>query len=531
MDCSRMKLLLRLVIALVACLLAVPLLAAPAQAAGPSIALRPDSGVPGEEIQVRGYNFTAEERVYIYYDEEEMDYVETDEDGDFPWVTFTVPESCTGAHEVLAEDRDDRSAYSTFMVEPGLTLDPEEGPVGTNVTVKGHGFAEDEEDIELRYYINGDYEPIEDDITAYEDGSWQRSFPVPPSSKGDHDIDAQGDESSFHEVEDGIFEVTPQITIIDQSTGSVIDEPSGSVGDNITMRGSGFVADERDITILFDGEEVKPEIRANDVGSWNGSFEVPEMPLGTYNVIVEGEQTEKEDVSALSFEIEPGLVLSRDEGYVGMNLTVTGYGFAASKDVVIKYDGSEVETARTNAEGSFSGVSFSVPEGTHGAHQVTARDAAANEATAIFTMESVPPPVPELISPPDESRVGFTGRVRPTFEWSEVFDVSGVRYSLQISASADVTTTGGFAAPVVSVPDLVAANYTLNATEALPYGTYYWIVQAVDGAENDSGWTTARSFRVGLLPLWAFVVIIVAIVAAIGTAVYFFVIRKRKHYY
>jgi hypothetical protein len=146
-------------------------------------------------------------------------------------------------------------------------------------------------------------------------------------------------------------------------------------------------------------------------------------------------------------------------------------------------------------------------------------------------MESVPPPVPELISPPDESRVGFTGRVRPTFEWSEVFDVSGVRYSLQISASANVTTTGGFAAPVVSVPDIVAANYTLNATEALPYGTYYWIVQAVDGAENDSGWTTARSFRVGLLPLWAFVVIIVAIVAAIGTAVYFFVIRKRIHYY
>ena len=40
-------------------------------------------------------------------------------------------------------------------MEPGLTVSPEEGPVGTNVTVEGHGFAEDEEDIELRYYLNG----------------------------------------------------------------------------------------------------------------------------------------------------------------------------------------------------------------------------------------------------------------------------------------------------------------------------------------------------------------------------------------
>ena len=71
----------------------------------------------------------------------------------------------------------------------------------------------------------------------------------------------------------------------------------------------------------------------------------------------------------------------------------------------------------------------------------------------------------------------------------------------------------------------------MNATEALPYGTYYWIVQAIDGADNKSGWTAARSFRAGLLPLWAFILAIVVIVGAIGTLVYFFVFRKRIHYY
>jgi len=520
-----MRFLSRLLIVFIVCLVAIALSAVPAQADGADIIVSPSSGVPGEEVRVRGYNFTADEWVDIYYYPNgariRVAEVETDDDGDFSWVTFIVPESCTGDHTVYAEDEDEIDADADFTVEPGLIVDPEEGTVGTNVTVEGRGFADEEEEIELRYYIDGDYVVVEDDITADEDGSWEVSFQIPPSAQGSHEIDAEGDESQYYEVEDATFEVTPGISL---------DKSSGSVGDNITMTGSGFVADERDITILFDGEAVKTEIRADETGSWNGSFEVPEMPTGEYSVTAEGEQTEKEDISALGFEIKPGIVLSPDEGHVGTDLTVTGRGFATDEDVAIMYDGSQVVTDTTNAEGSFD-VSFTVPESIHGAHQVKAEDDVENEATAIFTMESDPPDTPEPISPPDGGRVGFIGKVRPTFEWSEVSDDSGVYYSLQIAASANFTSTEEFVDPIFSVDGLVGTNYTLNATEALPYGTYYWIVQAVDGAENESGWTEAHSFRAGLLPLWAFIVIIVFIVLLIGVLVYFFVIRKRIRYY
>jgi len=520
-----MRLLSRLMVVFVICLVVIALPTALAQAQdGAYIRLSPSYGVPGEDITVYGYNFTAEEWVDIYYYPNgariRVKEVETDDDGDFR-VVFQVPESYTGDHEVYAEDTENKDAYTNFEVEPGLTVSPDEGPVGTTVTVEGHGFAEDEEDIELMYYLNGDYEVIEDDITADEDGWWEMSFRIPPSPYGDHKIDAEGDMSQDYEVEDANFEVTPGISI---------DETSGSPGDSITMTGSGFVADERDITIFFDEETVVTEIRADDNGYWEEDFEVPEIPKGEYSVTVEGEWTDKEDISALSFEIEPGLVLSPNEGHVGTDLTFTGHGFAANKNVVIKYDGIEVETDRTNAEGSFE-VNFSVPESKHGARQVTAEDAAENEATAIFTMESAPPDTPELTSPPEEARAGFIGKVRPTLDWSEVSDDSGVYYSLQIASSDTITTTGEFSDPIVSKEGLVGTNYTLEETEALPYGTYYWIVQAVDGAENESDWTAASSFRAGVLPLWAFIVIIVAIVLAIGTLVYFFVIRKRVHYY
>jgi hypothetical protein len=520
-----MRFLSRLVIALIVCLVAIALLPVAAQAQDATIFLSPDDGVPGEEVRVRGTNFTADEWVDIYYyvngGREWIDDVRTDDDGDFSWVTFTVPESYSGVHEVYAEDDKGIDAYDYFTVEPGLIVDTEEGHVGTNVTVEGRGFAEDEEDIELRYYTDGDYVVVEDDITADEYGSWEVTFQIPYSAQGNHEIDAEGDESQDNDVEDVTFEVTPEISL---------DKSSGSPGESITMMGSGFYADDRYINILFAGEETETEpeiIRSDEKGSWNASFVVPEMSIDEYSITAEGEYTK--DVDELSFEIEPGLVLSPDEGHVGTELTVTGRGFATDEDVYIMYDDIQIATDKTNPEGSFE-VRFTVPESKHGERRVTVEDDDENEVTAIFTMESDPPDTPEPISPPDGGRVGFIGSVNPTFEWSEVSDDSGVYYSLQIAASSNVTTEG-FADPVVTVHGLVGTNYTLEEAEALPNGTYYWIVQAIDGAENESGWTEAHSFRAGLLPVWAFIVIIVLVIVLIGVLVYFFVIRKRIYYY
>ena len=517
-----MRLLFRVAIVSILCLVAMVLPAEPARAQGAWINLSPDEGVPGEEITVYGYNFTAEARVYVYYypdgDRIQLARVETDDDGDFR-VDVIIPESYTGAHEVYVVDEDDIDAFEYFDVEPGLTVNPEEGPVGTDVTVEGHGFAEDEEDIEVRYYFDGNYTTMEENIEADEDGWWEISFQIPASDRGSHEVDAQGDDSSFADVHDVTFEVTPSVSL---------DKHSGSVGESITMTGNGFAADERDIRILFDGEAVETEIRADSNGYWQESFEVPELAGDTYEVTAEGEFTDKEDLEELSFEIGPGLVLSPNQGHVGTNVTVTGGGFTTNKNIVIRYGGTQEATARSDSKGSFS-VTFRVPESQHGIRQVTAEVDGIVEALTTFTMESVPPPVPELISPPDESRAGVVGRVRPTFEWSEVSDASGVRYNLQIASSANATT--GFADPIVSVTDIVGTNYTLNATQALPYGTYYWRVRAVDGAENEGGWTTARSFRAGVLPLWAFIVAVVAIAAGIGAAVYFFWIRRRIYYY
>ena len=524
-----MRWLSRLSVVLIICLVTIGLMAAPVQAQAPTINLSTSSGVPGEQVRVHGYNFTGGDGVRIYYDDDWIDIyyggswideIETDDDGDFPWVTFTIPQSYAGDHEVHAEDGHGLNASWDFTVKPGLTVYPEEGPVGANVTVKGLGFAKNETNIEVRYYLDGNFTTVVSNISANATGSWQRILQIPPSDQGSHKIDAKGDSSSLATVKDAFFEVKPGITL---------DRTSGSLGQNITMTGSGFAAGERDITILFSGQPVRTGIRADNTGYWQESFAVPLMPKGTHNVTAEGESTPQSAIGTLSFNITPGLALSPAEGHVGTDLTVTGSGFPTNQDVVIKYEGSQQATTSTNSSGSFT-VVFPVPESQHGEGMVTAEDTAGNSAAAVFTLESEPPGMPELNSPADGSRAGFIWNVRPTFNWSAVTDDSGVYYSLQIATSPNVTA-GGFADPARSITGIATTNYTLNRTEALAYGTYYWIVRAVDRAGNAGNWTVAYSFHAGALPLWALILIIVVAAAVIGTLVYFLIIRKRIYYY
>jgi hypothetical protein len=253
---------------------------------------------------------------------------------------------------------------------------------------------------------------------------------------------------------------------------------------------------------------------------------VPAMPTGTYSLTAGGGQMPETDVTPLNFQIRPGLVLSPGTGHVGMLLTVNGYGFPINERVNVLYEGNQTATAETDTHGTFQ-ANFLVPESQHGPRTVTTEDAADNVASAIFTMESVPPGTPEPDSPEDGSTMGFVGSVKPTFKWSAVSDPSGVYYSLQIAVS-DNTTGSGLLNPIISVDNIVATNYTLE--KGLGYGNYYWIVQAVDGAGNKGQWTTPRSFHAGALPLWAFILAIVVFLALVGTLVYRLVIRERIRY-
>ncbi len=515
-----MKLLPRLTAALILCLVTISLLPLPLQAQTECpdtyIKLSPEHGVPGDIITITGNDFELNSWVDIYLGGIWIDEVFT------PAGVFTidieVPEIPRGTYTIRAEtETDDEEA--SFSVRPGVSVSPQSGAIGTMLTVTGRGFDASETGIEVR---RGLYEIIKQDITADPGGTWETSFEVPAWTRGEHEIRARGSKTVLiGSVRPAVFEVKPGITI---------GQPSGAVGQSIAVSGTGFAADERNISVVIDrrlAATVPTTIQADETGRWSATFTVPEMPAGEYAVTAEGDRTRRRDIDEIPFEIRPMLTLSPDEGHVGMEVTATGLGFPPDKQIVIIYDGNEVETPTTitDDEGSFT-VVFAVPESRFGERTVQATitdDTGATNASATFVMESDPPPVPELSSPADGGRVGFFRRATPTFEWEEVFDLSGVYYSLKVATSPD------FEPESILVSETGLTETSFTPEEPLSNGNYYWTVQAVDGAENQSGWSDTQRLRVGRLPMWGFIVIFAFIGLLLALRAYFILVRPRLY--
>ena len=121
----------------------------------------------------------------------------------------------------------------------------------------------------------------------------------------------------------------------------------------------------------------------------------------------------------------------------------------------------------------------SLPDGTY-YWRVFAVDSIGNQSKSSsyfsFTIDTTPPPVPTLLS---LSNGVATTDATPSFDWTDVNDVSSVAYQIEIST--DPKFQRSF---VDSANSLSKSSYVTATT--LPDGTYYWRVFAIDGAGNTS---------------------------------------------
>jgi len=545
-----MKLLSRLIIALAICLVAIPTLVTPGQVNADidSIVLHPSKGTIDTEVYITGDSDDSDD-YWVYYQLDDDDWVQVLDDGDFDFdewepgeydydtETFEIPESTGGKHKISIcnddpndpddEEIDDCEEQSKeFTVEPQIEVvevagdtihDPEdaEGPMGTEVELKGNGFGA-EEDIDI--YFDGYSVELVDDIEADDNGTWEGTFIVPEASQATHDITAGGDDTDEDDVTAVPFYVLPGISV---------SPVEGSLDDAITVTGSGFNEDEINIEILFDNVMVTSGIKADEYGYWEASFQVPEAAEGLHEVSADGQYTKKRDIAAREFTVLSKVALSPTSGHVGTVLTVTGSGFPASTPISVSYDGVTKGTGTTTASGSLSGITFEATH-TQSTHVVNHPVIVTHDSTTVsfeFTMESDPPPIPTLDSPLNAIRIGFVGQVTPTFTWAEVTDPSGVSYTFELG------TDPAFAQVLISEAGLTETSYSLTEMEALDYGTYYWKVKAIDGAQNVGEWCSPYSFKSGFMPFWAFIASAVGAAVVIGLLVFFFVRRRRMLYY
>lgn len=519
MKCSKIFRILS--IAIILSLLVVVIPATPALAAM-VIELSPEKGKIGDTITIIGTGFTAstettEKHVDIYFAADTagttddigikvntyeflkspaIGYVDEPDEGEFE-TTFTVPAELNGGTD--DEDVEPGTYYiyvtlfnttrikaaAEFTVIGGkVTIDPDAGPVGTEVEISGTDFGASE-DIFVEYDGEDiDIESGDDKTDRY--GEFEGTIIIiPKSTAGNHTITVIGEDSGAEA--EATFTVEPGITV---------SPTSGAVETSVTVSGTGF-GNRSDFTIDLNQTEVATGT-TDRYGGFDTTFNVPAMTSGTYALEVRDEDNN-------SYEVEFTIIattanLNPTTGHVGTEVTVSGAGYTAGGTVTIKYDATEVATATVKTDKTFS-TTFAVPTSQYGDHDVIVSDDTTEEFT--FTMESAAPPIPQPLLP----QMGVKAKQPVHFDWKDVTDDSlPVTYSLQIATRKDFVALS----IVLEKTGLTESEYTIIEAEKLsPISKeepYYWRIKAVDSASNESEWTGVGEFYTGVafaMPDWA----------------------------
>lgn len=505
------KILRMLALVVVLSFVAMLIPASPALAAE-EIELSPENGEPGEKIEITGTNLSVGKiGVDIYFSSDEADAGDEigdeveiykrvksrtiNEDGEIDTYFYVPdeiffdgdtddPEDVVPGYYYLYltyEDDEDIEVVAEFTVR-GIELDPVEGTVGTEVEILGIGF-ERREDID---YIQFDDEEVDiesgDDDTDG-DGEFVSSILIPEGTAGEHTITVRDDRRN---------EASATFTV---ETEMAISPTSGEKGSQVTVIGTGF-GDEEDVTITFNGTRVATD-ETDSYGSFTARFDVPDVDAGTYDVEVEDEDDNKAEstftvVVSTVVNISP-VTTEASPAHAGTNIAVSGSGFKANAPITIidTTSGLLLTTVTSNADGAFQ-VTLAA-EGSAGQHIITASDGT-DTLQVSFVMESQAPSAPVLSSPEDAG----TAEAQALFNWGTVSDDSlPVTYTLQVATRDDFTP----AFIVVEKMGLTASEYTLTQGQALEStkkeASYYWRVQATDGAANVGQWSAAGSFYVG----------------------------------
>ena len=467
----------------------------------PEISLSRRSGPAGSKLVVDGEGFYADKVVTIYYDNTILSTMTASPSGEFSY-SFDVPDSTTGAHDIIAENAEDNFSDAEFEVLPQITLNSEAGAVGSILTVSGTGFAS-KSDISV-FFQSEEVAFAKTD----ESGTFgTTSFNVPSVSPDTYDITVKDEKRNTAKYE---FTITAGISV---------DQTTANVGSDLTISGTGFEAGG-EIYVEYDGVAVATIATDND-GAFQVVLKVPASPHGEHVISVsDGVNTRQ-----LVFEIEsdappvPALV-SPDDKSVAEAATYFDWEDVDDPSVPVRYqlqiasdvDFTVVILEKTLTESTYTlggtEALAAVTEGSPYFWRVKAIDGALNESewAAPRLLLVLAPGTPVLLSPEG----GGEAEAEAYFDWEDVESLSSpVAYHLQVASAED------FSELIMEKEGLADSEFTVTKGEKLTAvkkdAPYYWRVRAIDSAGNEGEWSTPGSFVVGFylaLPSWALYILI-----------------------
>ena len=444
----------------------------------PSIDLDIDEGLADDEVTVTGYGFEAEKEMTITFGPAlalvnmttSPSEIETTEDGYFS-ATFDIPSATgDGAYVVEAIDHATNtvSDATAFTVGAAITLDVDEGPAGTVVTITGRGFTAsvvglDETDIA----ITGGTVAIEDDDTfdTSSSGTFTQKVIIPSLAVGVKTIT----------VNDGTKTANADFEVLG-ITELEVDPEYAAPGSTITVSGYNYTQiTGSTLTFTVGGSAVSDSITVDSDGTFEGTLTMPALTLGaTHAIIATDENGLTSNVNILCGILT--VLLSDYEGPVGTEISLTATGLKGGSNYNVTLDGEDL--VYVTGYGAVTAISdtFLIPSVASGVHTLTFEDEGWDISVDVYitvtdvAMLTITPSV----GAPDQYNItiwgeNFAEEAGLALKW----ELSNSTDKWDISAAVMTTVTPGVVA-TVNASGVIDAWWVVStlATGALENGEY-----------------------------------------------------------
>jgi hypothetical protein len=374
-------------------------------------------------------------------------------------------------------------AASPVLAAEEIDLDPDEGEIDEEIEVTGENFHEttDTTTYRVTVYFSSEEASVNDDIgdnedvedyyeivdttdTVDDEGDWDTTFEVPDElTDGDGTQDVVGGTYYIYVTykDNDNIEAMAEFTVI---AGEIeLNPDEGIVGSEVDISGQYFEGND-DIVVTIGDEEVDIESGTDDETDSSGDFDctiiIPAATAGEHTIAVEDEN---DHIAEATFTVESALGVNPAEGAIGSQATTSGTGFGGSESVTITFDGTQVKTARTDSDGSFT-ASFTVPQVEAGTYTVEADDGD-NSATASFTMSSSV----TLGTSTSAASPGYVG-MQMTMTGTGFLPNAAVSITYATTPVVVATTTsdanGDFSA-TFTIPSSEPGTHTITATDGI----------------------------------------------------------------
>lgn len=259
--------------------------------------------------------------------------------------------------------------------DPQITLNSTSGIIGSTIQINGTNFGAA---TNTAIYLNG----INETFIGHIGTSFSKNFQIPAGTPvGVSTINAT-DTTAPHKTDKTTFTVL--------SGTLVLNSTNGNVGKTILASGSGFTHSSAtqfkyDTHVL----STNPLITSTtSTGTFSGvTFVIPSSTAGHHNVnVTDGNG----NIGTKIYNVTSSLIVSPSSGSPASTPTISGYGFLASKNMTIKFDGVILTpvfgpTTSTDTTGTFSTQAYNIPSTTAGTHTFNATEGS-HFALATFTI-------------------------------------------------------------------------------------------------------------------------------------------------